>query len=270
VISQTFVAGRLVGLKEFEHHKREDERLHLGTKYSTSESSRDLTTHSPANNPSCDDDKHSRGVRPPSLDGQTSKSAQRHERNIFKGFKTLLDLQDKVHTLGTRWEHIQSTLDDLVFVHPPSDLCDSPMPEGHTSGNTSRVLNDGPYALRYDTPSNAPLIHYEEELLQLLHASDVIPDSGDEELRDAKLVLAREVESKVCEIEQIKEKAWQRMKQTRGAGTAGTNIYTIETGMQTVPRSVVLRLSDSIIFFQPNSISAIGKPGIPLSRYATS
>ncbi|KAG1848644.1 hypothetical protein C8R48DRAFT_813337, partial [Suillus tomentosus] len=95
VISQTFVAGRLVGLKEFEHHKREDERLHLGTKYSTSESSRDLTTHSPANNPPCDDGKHSRGVRPPSLDGQTSKSAQRHERNIFKGFKTLLGLQDK-------------------------------------------------------------------------------------------------------------------------------------------------------------------------------
>jgi len=224
IISQKFVTGRLVGLKEFEHHKVEEERLCLATKLTPLSPS--SATHAPVNELPSD------GKYPPSPhtpDIQTPKSGQRHERKLFKGFRMLLDLQDRLHTSETRWEEVQGTLDNLAFVYPPS-LHDSPLPKEYPSTNVAhRILNDGPYALLYNNPSNALLIHYEEELLQLLHACDGIVDLGDKELHDAKLALECEVENKFLEIEQMKAKAWQRQKFSTGA-----NKHVIKTGKQTM------------------------------------
>jgi hypothetical protein len=229
-ISQRFVAGRLVGLKEFDSHKLEDDRLRLASKLPPPSESTSTTGLPSSKNQSAPNGQHSptaRSARSASLDAPTSKSAQRQQRRICKGFNTLLDLQHKLQASETYWDRVLSTLDDLVFVHSPALHNDSPVPDKRTK-DTPHTLNEGPHALLYDNPSNAPLIQYEEELLQLLHICDGIVDYGDKELQDAKSAWEGEVDHKFREIEEMKAKAWQVQKRT--GGSTGTTVNAIETG----------------------------------------
>jgi hypothetical protein len=221
-ISQTFVAGQLVGLKEFEHHKWEDDQLHLATTGTTVPSS----TNQPASESDGQHSSMAACTASASPDAQTSKSTQRQQHQIFAGFNTLLDVQDKLHASEICWDQVQRTLNDLVFVHSPV-LHDSPVLENYTK-DASHTLNEGPYALLYNTSSNAPLIQYEEELFQLLHHCDSIVDYGDKELQDAKAALEDEVNCKFQEIEEMKAKAWQHQKHT--GGHTGIKVNVIETG----------------------------------------
>ncbi|KAG1849387.1 hypothetical protein C8R48DRAFT_677102 [Suillus tomentosus] len=194
-VSQTFVAGRLVGLKEFERHKLEDDRLHLASKLPPPSTS--TVTES--------DDRRSSTARtaaPP--DVRASRSTQRKQRQLCKGFNTLLELQEKLHASEIRLDQVRKTLNDLMFVHSPALYDDSCAPKKDVK-DTPHTLNEGQYALLYNTPSNAPLIQYEEELLQLLHVGDSIVDYGDKELQDAKSALEDEVDHNIRNVQEVIE-----------------------------------------------------------------
>jgi hypothetical protein len=193
-IHSTQTRGSLIGLKEFEDHKREDQRIAM------------LASSGLANYPVSDSVSSHTTESHPSSSGKPikAKDAQR----VRKSTLALLLLQDKLSSTEAKFRELVDAPLTLTFLHRPSSASST----ANTMPFDSEELNTGPMALQADNATNRDYLSHEQILLQILADMDELRDHGDNVLAEAKHALREAVEAQFSQLQEVKKAEWARQK----------------------------------------------------------
>lgn len=186
--------GSLVGLKEFEDHKRDDQRIAMQASSGVpNEPVLDSTSgHTTESHPS----SSGKPVKP--------KDAQR----IRKSTLAILTLQDKLSSTEATFRSLVDVPLTLIFLHHPNSASST----ARTTSSVSQELNTGPMALQADNAANTAYLCHEQMLLQILADTDVLKDHADKVLVEAKHTLKEAVEAQFLQLQDIKKAEWERQR----------------------------------------------------------
>jgi len=91
-----------------------------------------------------------------------------------------------------------------------------------SDSTTSTIQGEGPTPKLLYNRANAPLLHYESELIKLLTKLDAVESGGAESVRGARKALVLAIEKELDELEGAKNAAWARKKDEESVTPATT------------------------------------------------